>query len=201
MKIADPAIAGLILAAGESSRMGQDKASLTYRGKTFLETIIATLREAGIKQIVVVLGHHSEQIQQGSQLNGASVAVNQDYQLGQTSSLQTGLRALEETGTDGILLCLVDHPAISADSIKKLIHCFRVERKPIVVPTFNGERGHPVLIRRDLFGEISALGPHEGANTVIRKHRDRTQFVEVSDPGVLLDVDDLEAYQRLTEHK
>lgn len=201
MKITDPGIAGLILAAGESLRMGQDKALLSYRGKTFLEAIIDTLRKAGIERIVVVLGHHAEQIQHGSQLNGASVIVNQDYRLGQTSSLQAGLRALEGISVEVILLCLVDHPALSADSVVKLIHCFREERKPVIVPTFNGERGHPVLIGRDLFGEISALGPHEGANTVIRKHRDRTQFVEVADAGVLLDVDDPETYQRLTERK
>ena len=91
-----PAIAGLILAAGESTRMGRDKALLEYRGRTFLANILNTLREAGIERVVVVLGYHAEEIRQSVDLTAAKVVVNQDYRLGQTSSLQTGLRALEE---------------------------------------------------------------------------------------------------------
>jgi molybdenum cofactor cytidylyltransferase len=190
-------IAGLILAAGESSRMGRDKALLTYRGRTFLETIAATLREAGIERVAVVLGHHAEEIQRAVELPGVEVVVNATYRLGQTSSLQVGLRALAAPDLEAVVLCLVDHPAVSARTVRQLVDSFRVSPAPIVVPTHQGRRGHPVVISRALFPALLSLAPSEGANTVIRRHRAATQFVEVDDSGILLDVDDDEVYRQL----
>jgi len=192
-------IAGLILAAGESSRMGQDKALLTYGDRTFLEIIVATLHEAGMERVVVVLGHHAEQIQGAVTLEGAEIVINRDYARGQTSSLQAGLRALESADLEAVVLCLVDHPLISADTVRALVASFRRSGAPVVIPAFQNQRGHPVLIGRALFSEVSSLDPGEGANTVIRKHREATQFVAVSDPGILLDIDDAETYRRLLE--
>jgi molybdenum cofactor cytidylyltransferase len=190
-------IAGLILAAGESRRMGSDKPLLTYRGHTFLETIILTLRNAGIENIVVVLGHHAEEIQQAVDLAGVQVIVNRDYRQGQTSSLQAGLAALDAPPVEAVILALVDHPAISREVITKLQDRFEPSRPPVVIPTYRGQRGHPVVISRALFPELLGLPPDQSANTVIRKYRDATQFVEVDDPGVLLDIDDPDGYERL----
>jgi molybdenum cofactor cytidylyltransferase len=200
------AIAGLILAAGESSRMGADKALLTYRGRTFLETILTSCRDAGLEPLVVVLGHHAEEIRRAVKFGSAEVVINSDYQRGQTSSLQAGLRALEspdfeapvEAKVEAIILCLVDHPNVSPPTVRKLIASFEPPKSSVVIPTFQGRRGHPVLIGRALFAELRNLSPDQGANGVIQKHRDATQFVEVSDPGVLTDVDDPEAYRLLT---
>ena len=190
-------VAGLILAAGESSRMGRDKALLTYRGRTFLETIIGSLREASVERIALVLGHHAEEIQRAVQLRGVEVVVNAAYRLGQTSSLQAGLRALEAPELEAVVLCLVDHPAVSAATVRQLIDSFRTSSSPVVIPTHQGQHGHPVVISRALFAELLSLGTDEGADAVIRKHRAATQFVDVGDPGILLDVDDLETFQRL----
>ncbi len=193
------AIAGLILAAGESRRMGRDKALLAYRGRTFLETILSTLRRAGVERIVVVLGHHADEIQKGVNLKGASVVVNRDYRLGQTSSLQAGLRALEGEEVEAVVLCLVDHPAVTVATIRKLAESFRKTRLPVVVPKFQGRRGHPVVLSRALFEQFGSLAPDQGANTVVRKYREATELVEVNDPGVLLDVDDPETYRNHAE--
>lgn len=190
-------IAGLILAAGESSRMGRDKALLTYRGRTFLDTLIQNLRDAGIENAAVVLGHHAEEIQLAVNLTSVRVIVNHDYRQGQTSSLQAGLAALEVPALEAVILCLVDHPAISVDVIRKLKDHFHQIRPPVVIPTCQGQRGHPVVISRALFPELLALSLGEGANTVIRKYSDATQFVEIDDRGILLDVDDPETYERL----
>jgi molybdenum cofactor cytidylyltransferase len=192
-----PVIAGVILAAGESSRMGADKALLMYRGGTFLENIISALAEAGIRRVVVVLGHHAELIQQSIDLSSVEVVVNQDYRRGQTSSLQAGLRVMAGNEPDGVVICLVDHPAISADTIQKLIQHFKLSSKPVVIPQLNAKHGHPVLMGREVFDQIAGLGPDQGADTVIHLYRDRTEFVEVADPGILLDVDDPESYLRL----
>jgi len=190
-------IAGLILAAGESSRMRTDKALLAYRGRTFLETIILNLRHAGIEKIAVALGHHAEEIQRAVDLTGVQAILNRDYRRGQTSSLQAGLAALQEFSPEAVILCLVDHPAVSTEVIRKLRERFEQVRAPVVIPTCQGQHGHPVVIGRELFPELLALGPDEGANTVVRRYRDAAQFVEVDDRGILLDVDDPETYKRL----
>jgi molybdenum cofactor cytidylyltransferase len=193
--------AGLILAAGESRRMGRDKALLTYHGRTFLENIIENLGAAGIEKVTVVLGYHAEAIHRAVNLAAVRVVVNHDYQRGQTSSLQVGLAAAAADSPDAVILCLVDHPAISTEVIIELTEHFESTRPPVLIPTHKSQRGHPVVISQALFPELLALQPVEPANTVIRKYRDATQFVEVADPGILLDVDEPEAYERLVEEQ
>jgi len=194
-------IAGLILAAGESRRMGRDKALLIYHGQTFLATIIQNLSIAGIEKVTVVLGHHAETIQAAVNLASVRVVVNHDYQRGQTSSLQLGLAAVASDQPDAVILCLVDHPAISAEVIGKLKMDFESTRPLILIPTYKGERGHPVVIGKSLFPELLALPPAEPANTVIRKYRPETLFVEVADRGILIDVDEPRTYERLEEDR
>jgi len=190
-------IAVLILAAGESSRMGTPKATLAYRGRTFLELIVETLREGGLERIVVVLGHRAEEIQPRAQSEAIEVVINPDYRSGQTSSLQAGLRALTANDLEAVLLCLVDHPAISAETVRVIVSAFRESDAPVVIPTYHGRRGHPVLIGRQLFDELLGLTSDEGADSVVRKYRPVTSFAEVEDEGVIIDVDDPESYQRL----
>ncbi|HXJ93265.1 MAG TPA: nucleotidyltransferase family protein [Terriglobia bacterium] len=227
------AIAGLVLAAGESSRMGRDKALLPYRGRTFLETIVAKLREAGLSRVAVVLGHHADEIWRAVDLQGVEVVTNCDYLRGQTSSLQVGLAALDnrrfrrEPGTpsppaplaeaegrivsttegafdrkgpkrlDAVLLCLVDHPAFEPSTVSALVEALASRAAAVVIPTHGGQRGHPVLIARPLFKPLLALRADQGANSVIRAWRSQTQFVEVADSGILVDVDDPGAYSAL----
>ena len=190
-------IAGLILAAGESRRMGRDKALLTYRGRSFLENLVDNLGAAGIAKVTVVLGHHAEEILRAVNLATVRVVVNRDYQRGQTSSLQAGLAAVDADQPEAVILCLVDHPAISVEVIGKLVERFESTRPPVIIPTHQGQRGHPILINRTLFPELLELHPDEPANTVIRNYRASTHFEEVADPGILLDVDDPADYERL----
>jgi molybdenum cofactor cytidylyltransferase len=191
-------IAGLILAAGESSRMGTDKATLTYRDRTFLELVVQTLREIDIERIAVVLGHHAQEIQRHVKIEAAQVLVNPDYKSGQTSSLQVGLRSLIADDIEAIVLCLVDHPAVSAETVRRLVATFRECGAPVVIPTCRGRRGHPVLIGQQIFDELLRLATDTGADSVVRKYRQATQFVEVEDEGVVIDVDDPESYRWLT---
>jgi molybdenum cofactor cytidylyltransferase len=191
-------IAGLILAAGESSRMGTPKATLAYRGRTFLEWIVETLRSAGIERIVVVLGHRAWEIQALVKSEAIEVVINPDYRSGQTSSLQTGLRALASDDPEAFLLCLVDHPAISAGTVRGIVSAFREGDAPVVIPTYHGRRGHPVLIARRLFEELLGLTRDEGADSVVRRYRPATRYVEIEDEGVVIDVDNPEDYRRLT---
>jgi molybdenum cofactor cytidylyltransferase len=182
--------------------LGTDKALLTYRGRTFLETVISTLRHAEASPIIVVLGHHAEDIQRAVDLTGVEIVVNREYRRGQTSSLQAGLRALngrDGAAIEGVILCLVDHPAVSAGTVRLLALSLRASGAPVVIPTYAGKRGHPVLIGNALFGELLGLSPDLGANEVLRKYRESTQFVEVDDAGILVDVDDPASYQNLIQ--
>jgi len=193
-------IAGLILAAGESSRMGTPKATLTYRGRTFLELIVRTLREGGLDRMVVVLGHQAEDIQRQVEIEPAQVVINPDYRFGQTSSLQVGLRALMADDLEAVLLCLVDHPAVCGETVRRIVAAFRQCGAPVVVPTYHARRGHPVLLGRQVFDELLALDCQAGADSVVRKYRPQTQVVEVEDEGVVIDVDDPESYRRLMRY-
>ncbi len=192
-----PAIAGLVLAAGASGRMGSDKALALYQGRTFLASVVGTAREAGIEQLAVVLGHHADEIRQAVDLSGVQVVVNAHYHLGQTSSLQAGLRALAGGNYNALVLCLVDHPAVSSSTVRELITAYLDCRAPVVVPLFEGRRGHPVIISQELFGPIQALNSDQGANLVIRQYQDRTRAVPVSDSGVVLDIDDPQMLAKL----
>lgn len=191
-------IAGLVLAAGESSRMGSDKALLPFRGSTFLEVILRNLRAAGIDRRVVVLGHHAEEIERRTNLAGAQVALNPSYREGQTSSLQAGLRALQEARPEAVLLCLVDHPAVSAEVMRQICAGFFNSRAPVVIPVFQGHRGHPVLVSRLLFQKLLDLKAGEGANGVIREHFDAACWVETQDSAILMDIDEADDYEQLS---
>lgn len=190
-------IAGLILAAGESSRMGIPKPTLAYRGRSFLELIVETLREGGLERLVVVLGHQAEDIRRQVKIDPAQAVLNPAYRSGQTSSLQAGLRALVADDPEAVLLCLVDHPAVSPATVKTIVATFQRCGAPVVIPTYHGRRGHPVLIASQLFSELLALTGDAGADSVVRKYRPATRFVEVEDEGIVIDVDDPECYRRL----
>jgi len=137
---------------------------------------------------------HADEIRRAVELDDAEIVNNSDYRQGQTSSLQAGLRALKTSAVEGIILALVDHPAVSARVVRSLVQDFQESRAPVVIPTFQNRRGHPVLIGRVLFAELLSLSAAEGANTVIRRYGDAARLVEVADPAVLLDIDDPESY-------
>ncbi len=190
-------IAGLVLAAGESRRMGRDKALLPYQGRTFLEAILDSLTDAEIERKAVVLGHHADEIQVAVDLGRAEIVLNLDYALGQTSSLQAGLRALSKPDLEAVVLCLVDHPAVPASVIRVLVQTLHESGAPLVIPVFETRHGHPVVIGRALFAELLDLEPGQGANLVVRRYRESARLVEVADPAILIDVDDPASYERL----
>ena len=132
-------------------------------------------------------------------LAAVTVVVNQNYQQGQTSSLQLGLAAAAADSPEAVVLCLVDHPAISTEVIVALCERFQSTHPPVLIPTHKGERGHPVVISQEPVSGAADAPPEDPANSVIRKYRDATQFVEIADSGILLDVDDQAAYERLVE--
>jgi molybdenum cofactor cytidylyltransferase len=187
--------AGIILAAGESRRMGFPKALLRYRDETFLDTLIA-LFSARCSPVIVVLGAHADRIRQGVKRT-AQFVVNPDYTRGMTTSLQCGLRTAGGVGANpaGVLFTLVDHPAVSAGTLDALI----APPQPLLrVPRYQGRRGHPIWFSRDLIPEFLSIPEDGAARDVVRAHSADTEFLDLDDPGIVADIDDADAYLKLT---
>src|SRR5262245_51237517 len=166
-------IAAIVLAAGKSERMGRPKALLPFRGSTFLEHILEIIKRSEISETVVVVGHHASTILTAIQI--ARPIINADYEKGMTTSIQAGIRELASE-VDGAMLFLVDHPVVEPATIDALIAHFRPGC--IVLPTYRGRRGHPVLFSHAVMEEIAGLLPTVGANTIVWK--DPSRIVEVA---------------------
>jgi molybdenum cofactor cytidylyltransferase len=176
-------VAGLILAAGESRRMGQPKALLRFRGTTFIQNLVG-LFSACCDPVIVVLGHNPEPIRR-TLVDSAQIVIHSGYLLGQFSSMQAGLRVLPND-VDGVLFSLVDHPDPSPETLTALMS----DEAPISIPSYYGRKGHPVFFRRDVISEFLMLEPEEQANTIARRHAMETRLVPVDDPAILDDIDD-----------
>ena len=189
-------LAAVILSAGASSRMGRTKALLPYREGTFLENLIEVTRHPRIGVTRVVLGAGAEEIRTIAKLDPAVVVLNPEWEQGQLSSICAGLRSLEGFDTDGIVLCPVDHPLVSAPLVSELIERFYEHKKAIVLPTYKGRRGHPVIFSAALYGELLAAPTDKGARAVVWAHAGDVLEVPTDEEGVVLNINDPEILKR-----
>jgi molybdenum cofactor cytidylyltransferase len=183
-------IAAIILAAGESRRMGSPKALVQFGGMTFVEHLLAATRHPRIEARRVVLGAGAEEIRGKLSIPGATIAVNDDWEKGPLSSIQAGLRSLEGIEVEGALICPVDHPLVTLHLVDCMIHAFDATHCAIVLPTYNGRRGHPVFFARSLFGELMDAPTEVGARAVVRAHANNIASVPTDEEGVILNLDD-----------
>lgn len=188
-------VSAIVLSAGESKRMGRPKALLRLGGRTFLETICARLREAGMGEVVVVLGADADAVRRGSLLSRERFVVNREYREGQLSSLQRGLSELSPRA-DAALVTLVDHPLVLASTYSLLTEEWERDRGKIIVAEYRGRGGHPVVFPRAVFGELMAAPLAEGARHVVRKDSTRVVRVKCDDPGIIDDIDYPEDYEK-----
>jgi len=190
-------LAVAILSGGESRRMGTPKALLPYRGKTFIEHLVEVTRHPRVDVTRIVLGAHVEEIRKTLGENAANVVVNAEWQKGQVSSIQAAIRSLPAGGTDGLILCPVDHPIVSAELIAQLIEAFDASGKAIALPTYHGKRGHPVIFRATLYEELLAASPEVGARQVVWAHAGDVAEVATEEEGVILNLNDPESLRRV----
>ncbi len=197
----DKRVSGIILAAGKSQRMGQPKALLPVFGTTFLQNIVNQIRNSRLVDFKIVLGHRPDTILDRLPHLKSSAVINSRYKEGQLSSLQAGIRSLESGNPDGLMLFLVDHPFVESALIDELLSCFADGNHPIVIPAFQGRRGHPVIFAKALFPELLAACPTEGAIAVVRQHRRQICHLEWKSDEILIDVDTPQTYQRFVQDR
>jgi CTP:molybdopterin cytidylyltransferase MocA len=178
--------------------MGQPKASLPFRGATFLSTVVRAAREAGLDPIVVVLGADGDKILLKHELDGCLVAWNPDTEAGPIASIQAGISKLNHL-VEAVLIWHVDRPHVRPTTVALLVDAFRASGCAIVIPSCAGRRGHPVVFARPVFEELLAVPPGQGARVVVRKDPARVRVVPTDDPAVLEDVNLPEEYRRLLE--
>jgi molybdenum cofactor cytidylyltransferase len=194
-------VPAIVLAGGQSSRMGRPKALLPIGdgGETFLSRIVRTLRAADVDDVLVVVGRDAPAV--ARLLSSLKLPVrmieNAEYQRGQLSSLQAGLTAADRPGVRGALVTLVDLPLVAAETVRAVLDAYRREpAAPIVRPVMAGRHGHPVVFDRALFADLRAADSAIGARPVVHAYRDRIVDVPVSDEGAFRDIDTPDDYER-----
>lgn len=189
-------ISAIVLAAGQATRFGQCKQVLRLGGKTILDRALDNLRGSKIDDIVIVLGAHAEEIREKVRLLESSVeriVTNPDFASGMSTSIQAGLRALPESA-EAAMIVLGDQPFVTPRTIDLLIDEYRLTRASVVVPTYNGVRGNPVIVDRSLFGEMLGIRGDVGCRAIFGEHMQSTAKVPVDDRGVLVDIDTREDF-------
>jgi molybdenum cofactor cytidylyltransferase len=188
-------ISAILLAAGRSRRMGAFKPLLPFGESTVIESCIRNLRAAPVAEIVVVVGHRAKDIRERTEPLNVGFAVNPDPDSEMGVSIACGVAALSAAAA-GLIIALVDHPAVPAETIQILIDEWRRGAR-LVQPEYAGRGGHPVLIDLAYRNELLALDPERGLRAIFAAHRHEVKRVPVTSPYVARDMDTWEDYQRL----
>ena len=184
----DLPIGAVVLAAGRSSRMGEPKQLLALGGKTLLQRTLENVCASQAQDIVLVLGFAAQAITTQIEVEGVRVVINPDHQQGMGTSLRAGLAALDAQ-TQAALIVLADQPFVSPTTLDQIINHYQQSDGQIVIPTYRGFRGNPVLLDRSVFPEVMALSGDIGCRAIFGDHLDGIVKVPVGDIGILLDID------------
>ena len=192
----DQALAGVVLAAGESRRMGQPKQLLSFGESTILERVVDTLLAAGVGEVIVVLGHLAERV--GAVLGDRSVraVINASYRQGMLTSVKCGVRAIDAS-YDAVLFALGDQPHIECAVVSEVIRAYRAGGAGILIPCYSGKKGHPIIINLQRYREAIVNLPEDvGLNVLMQEHADDVQLIDVATEDIIRDIDVPDDYAR-----
>ena len=189
-------VSAILLAAGESTRMGQNKALLPWKGQTLLEYHLGQLRQTTVGKTVLVLGFEAEQlIPLVKKRAKVSVIINSDYRLGRCSSIKAGMRTLPPQ-SEAVLILAIDQPRPYC-LLEKLIGCHQSCGNLITVPTYEGTRGHPPIFFHSLFPELLEISEERiGLRHIMRCYKTQVAELPVSSPTVLVNINNMGDYER-----
>ena len=187
-------ILAIVLAAGESKRMGTQKLLLPFGEGTIIESVVRAALDSSVGGVLVVLGSDAEAIRKTLDPYGVEFVENASYRSGMLSSIQVGFEALPEKARAAVLM-LGDQPGITAEAGDELIARYREAGKGIVIPTHGGRRGHPVVIDMKYRSEIARLDPEVGLRKLRLDHPDDVLEIELPFPEILRDIDTPEDYK------
>ncbi len=194
-------ISGILLAAGASSRMGEPKALLKIGDRTFLQNIVNILHRARVEDITIVVGADADAVQSSLGWFTGRVVHNPRWCEGQLTSLLTGMDAASSESVHGFLICPVDRPLLTQDTVVKVLHGFWSSGKNIVIPTYRGKRGHPVIFGASLLPALHGLSGDCGANSLFRTLPQEILEVPTENEGILCNIDTPEDYrERILSH-
>ena len=202
-----PGAWAILLAAGESTRMGRLKALLPWRGQTLLEHQVSALRDGGADRVIVVLGHRADELRPLVERNeGVTWTLNPDYRQGKTTSIKAGLSALPSSLplkggeiVQEIILLNVDQPRSAVD-VARVLDVHRAHDYAITVPEYNGKGGHPIILSASLLPELGEIDEEsQGIKAIVRRRPDSVQRFPVDNPEILLDLNTPEQYRAAVE--
>jgi molybdenum cofactor cytidylyltransferase len=188
-------IAGILLAAGESTRMGEPKPLLPHGESTFIDTILNNLAAVKCEPIISILGSAADLICTQTSVNAYQCFNNPHPEFGQLSSLKIAIEHLPPE-TTGFLLTLVDHPLVKPETYEEMMRYAEKYSDKIIIPEFFGRRGHPVYFGQPFFKLILDLPLDQGANVIVRENQENIQIFPVNDAGILKDIDTPEDFKR-----
>jgi len=187
-------ISAIILAAGESKRMGEPKQLMPFGQSTILEKAIDNLLSSAVNEIIVVLGYKAEEVLKTIATKPVKIAINPDYKQGMSTSIIAGLSLIARQA-QAVMLALGDQPLVDSQTINQLIEEFYNHDKGIVVPTYHGKRGHPVIFAIKYKQKLLGLTGDIGGREVIKDHPDDILEVAVDSESVISDIDTRADYQ------
>lgn len=188
-------ISAILLGAGESKRMGKEKLSLPWGKKTIFEHCLRTILRSEASEVIIVLNDRMKETAHRLDKKGVKVVLNPAYRKGMGTSIRCGLKVLDPK-SDGILIALGDQPFVKTQTINALIGAFKKGKGGIIVPSFRGRRGHPVIFHRKYEEELLRLRGDAGGKTIVMKHPEDVRIIPVKSEGVIRDIDTLEDYKK-----
>lgn len=186
-------LSAILLAAGESKRMGEPKQLMPFSQSTILEQAVDNLLSSAVSEVVVVLGYRAEEVAKAIAARPVKIGVNPGYQQGMSSSIIAGLNLIDSQA-QAVMLALGDQPLVGCQTINRLIAEFYNHNKGIAVPTYQGKRGNPVIFTIKYRPELLELRGDIGGREIIKRHPDDVLEVAVDSEGVISDIDTREDY-------